>query len=93
MGAEELQDRHAVHFRHDQIQDHQSDLLAPGAKDEVDRFLTALRSIDLVPETADELLQDPLLRRIVVNDENRLRHCSLLPANPTRRRCCNVYYT
>ena len=64
----------AAHVGHHQVQHHQRDLVAARAVDQVQRRLAAGRGDDLHAAAADRGFQQPALHRIVVNNQNGLRH-------------------
>ena len=68
----------AAHVGHHQVEQHQRDLLAARAVDEIERGLAARRGDDRHAAAADRGFQQTALNRIVIHDKNCLRH-ALIP--------------
>ena len=73
----------AVHVGHDEIEQHQRDLIAARTVDQIERGLTARRGHHLHAGARDRRFQQPALHGIVVDNENGLRH-ALVPGNSLR---------
>ncbi len=70
-----LQHAHAVEVGHHQIEQHEVDRLAAlGIQQDVDAFLAAARGHHAIAGARDQGLEQPALRRIVVDDEDGLGH-------------------
>ena len=78
-GAQLGQHVQAAHVGHHQVEQHQGDLFAARAIDQVQRGLAAGRGDDRHAAARDRGFQQTALHRIVIHDKNGLRHNSAVP--------------
>ena len=76
-GAQLGENFQAAHVGHHQVEQHQGDLFAAHAVDEIERGLAAGRGDDRHAAAGDRGFQQTALNRIVIHDKNCLRHNSM----------------
>ncbi len=69
-----LQNAHTIHARHDKVEDHARDVFAVYTCQDVNRGFATICADNPVSVPAHDFFQNASLCRIVVNDQNRLRH-------------------
>ncbi len=76
--AQLAEDLEAAHVGHHEIEQHETDLLALQAVEQVERGRAAGRGDDVHARARDRGFQQTALDRIVVDNENSLRHDACL---------------
>ena len=72
----------AVEIRHHQIEDHAVDARTVACEQHPDRRLAAFRRHSLVAEAGDQVLDQPALHGIIVDDEDSFGHGAFVTACP-----------